>query len=192
MFLSQFSDPLFSGPPFYFILSSPFHLYPPCVDQIVSVDPYPISTFLKSLGSSCKAKNHCSGSSCRAFNVVAAAFHQIFHSFPLSSSFLILILIRGMVQNVALDGRPHLLTSALLSRGSIPPRTALLDDHDQTSPLYLLTWILMTVFAHSRTTYCPRIGPLAQYIHTYVLLGLSPLQIAIIIFLVSNIICSYL
>ena len=27
----------------------PFHLYPPFVDQIVGVDPYPISTFLKSL-----------------------------------------------------------------------------------------------------------------------------------------------
>ena len=38
----------------------PFHLYSPHVDQIVGVDPCPISTFLKSLGSSYKAKNYCS------------------------------------------------------------------------------------------------------------------------------------
>ena len=39
----------------------PFHLYPPRADQIVGVDPCPISTFLKSLGSSCKAENYYSG-----------------------------------------------------------------------------------------------------------------------------------
>ena len=42
-----------------------------------------------------------------------------------------------MVQNIALDGRSHLLTSALLSRGRIPPRTTLLDHHDQILPLHL-------------------------------------------------------
>ena len=36
------------SPLFYTIF--PFHLYPPCADQIVGVDPYPISIFLKSLG----------------------------------------------------------------------------------------------------------------------------------------------
>ena len=39
----------------------PFHLYPPRADQIIGVDLCPISTFLKSLGSSCKAENYCSG-----------------------------------------------------------------------------------------------------------------------------------
>ena len=31
VFFSQIFDPLLSGPPFYFILSFPFHLYPPRV-----------------------------------------------------------------------------------------------------------------------------------------------------------------
>ena len=44
---------------FYIIF--PFHLYPPRVDQIVGVDPCSINTFLKSLGSSCKVENYCSG-----------------------------------------------------------------------------------------------------------------------------------
>ena len=39
----------------------PFHLYPPRADQIIGVDSCPISIFLKSLGSSCKAENYCSG-----------------------------------------------------------------------------------------------------------------------------------
>ena len=39
----------------------PFHLYPPCPNQIVGVDPCLISTFLKSLSYSCKAENYCSG-----------------------------------------------------------------------------------------------------------------------------------
>ena len=59
IFFSQISDPPLSGPPFYFIPSFSFHLCPPCVDQIVSVDPCHFSTFLKSLGSSCKAENYC-------------------------------------------------------------------------------------------------------------------------------------
>ena len=44
-----------------FYTTFPFHLYPPHADQIVGVDPYPISTFLKSLGSSYKVENYCSG-----------------------------------------------------------------------------------------------------------------------------------
>ena len=44
---------------FYTILL--FHLYPPRVDQIDDVDSCPISTFLKSLGSSCKAERYCLG-----------------------------------------------------------------------------------------------------------------------------------
>ena len=38
----------------------PFHLLPPRAGQMVGVDTCPISTFLKSLCSSCKAENHCS------------------------------------------------------------------------------------------------------------------------------------
>ena len=34
----------------FFILLHSFHLHLPCVDQIVVVDPCPISTFMKSLG----------------------------------------------------------------------------------------------------------------------------------------------
>ena len=61
IFFSQIFDLLLSRPPFYFILSFTFHLCPPRVGQIVGVDPCHISTFLKSLGSSCKAENYCSG-----------------------------------------------------------------------------------------------------------------------------------
>ena len=50
-----------SGFSSYFILPSFFHLYPPRVGQIAEVNPCPISTFLKPLESSCKAKNYCLG-----------------------------------------------------------------------------------------------------------------------------------
>ena len=53
MFFSQFLDPFLSLPSSYFILSLFFHLCPPHVDYIIGVDPYHISTFLKSLESSC-------------------------------------------------------------------------------------------------------------------------------------------
>ena len=55
--------------------------------------------------SSCKVENYCSG-----------------------ITFLCPVLSWCMV----MDGRPHFLTSASLSRGSIPPRTTFLDHHDQT------------------------------------------------------------
>ena len=42
--------------PLLFYIIFPFHLYSPHVDQIVGVDPCPISLFLISFGSSCKAK----------------------------------------------------------------------------------------------------------------------------------------
>ena len=45
--------------PFYTIF--PFHLHLSRANQIVGVDHYPINTFLKSLGSSCKAESYCSG-----------------------------------------------------------------------------------------------------------------------------------
>ena len=61
-------------------------------------------------------------------------------------SFLILILIGGIVQDAAFDVRLYIPTSALLSRGGIHPRTNFLDDHDHTSLLHLLTRILMKVF----------------------------------------------
>ena len=56
VFSSQFSDlpPLRSS--FSFILYSFFHLHPPCVDQVASVDLCPISTFLKFLGVAVRLK----------------------------------------------------------------------------------------------------------------------------------------
>ena len=59
VFFSSFSDPFPLGFSFYFILSSSFHPYPLRVDQIADVDSCSISTFLKSLGSSCKIENYC-------------------------------------------------------------------------------------------------------------------------------------
>ena len=50
VFSSQFSHPSHSGASFSLILSSSFHLHPPCVDQVADFDPCPISIFLKSLG----------------------------------------------------------------------------------------------------------------------------------------------
>ena len=43
-----------------FYTISPFHLYPPRADQIAGVGSCPISTFLKSLGSSWKVENYYS------------------------------------------------------------------------------------------------------------------------------------
>ena len=39
----------------------PFHLYPSRADQMIGVNTCLISTFLKSLCSSCKVENYCSG-----------------------------------------------------------------------------------------------------------------------------------
>ena len=61
VFFSSFSDPFPLGFSFYFILSSFLHLYPLRVDQIAGVDSCSISTFLKSLRSSCKVENYCLG-----------------------------------------------------------------------------------------------------------------------------------
>ena len=58
-FLILRSPSLRTSPLFYTI--SPFHLYYPCVGQIVGIDSCPINTFLKSLVSSCKAKNYYLG-----------------------------------------------------------------------------------------------------------------------------------
>ena len=75
---------------------------------------------------------------------------------------MIYIIINRIFQNVALDGRPHFLTFALLSRGGIPPRTTFLDPHDQTPFLHSLMWTSMTTFTCPRTTRCPQI-----YIYIY-------------------------
>ena len=61
------------------------------------------------------------------------AFPWIFLTFPLSYSFPMLILIIRTAQNVALDGMSTLLTSTLLSWGSICHRTTFLNPYDQTS-----------------------------------------------------------
>ena len=50
------SQSLSSGYSFSFILSSFFHLHPPCVDQVSGVDSCPINTFLKSLGVAVRLK----------------------------------------------------------------------------------------------------------------------------------------
>ena len=47
--------------PLLFYIIFPFHLHPPRANQIVGVGSRPISTFLKSLGSSWKVENYCSG-----------------------------------------------------------------------------------------------------------------------------------
>ena len=90
------------------------------------------------------------------------------------------ILINRISQNVALHGRPHLLTFALLSREGIPPWTTFLDLHDQLSFLHSLMRISMIAFTCPQTTRCPWIGPPVQYIYIYIyiyiLLGLSFLQ----------------
>ena len=53
------SPPLIASFSFYTLF--PFHLYPPRVGQLVGVDTCPISIFLKSLCSSCKAENYYLG-----------------------------------------------------------------------------------------------------------------------------------
>ena len=78
------------------------------------------------------------------------------------------ILINRISQNVALHGRPHLLTFALLSRGGIPPWTTFLDLHDQPSFLHSLMRISMIAFTCPQTTRCPWIGPPVQYIYIYI------------------------
>ena len=76
----------------------------------------------KVFGSSCKAEKH-DLVGCRAFNAMVETFSQIFPDFPLSCSFLILIIFHGMVRNVALNGRPYPLSSVLPSRGGVLPWT---------------------------------------------------------------------
>ena len=60
VFLLVFLSPSLIASFFFYTLFS-FHLYLSCVGQMVSVDICPISTFLKFLCNSCKAKNHCLG-----------------------------------------------------------------------------------------------------------------------------------
>ena len=59
VFLLVSRSPLIDS--FFFYTIFPFHLYPPRAGQIFGVDTCLISTFLKSLYSSCKVENHCSG-----------------------------------------------------------------------------------------------------------------------------------
>ena len=116
-----------------FYTTFPFHLYPSHANQIVGVGPYPISTFLKSLGNSWKVENYCSGiisslmqpkSQLQSIQCGGSSFSldisQLSSVMFLSNTYT---LIHGMVWNVALYGKPHLLTLALLSLGDIPPRT---------------------------------------------------------------------
>ena len=139
---------------FYFILSCFFHLHPPRVDQIVGVDSYPISTFLKFLGSSCKAKNYYSSitfslirseSQLQSIQYGGISFFLDIIWLPFVLCFQDVYPYQQSLQNIALDGRPHCRSSALLSRGSIHLRTTFLDSYDQTSPLHLLTRTPITV-----------------------------------------------
>ena len=142
--LQCFSLSLFLIPPliasFFFYTLFSFHLHPPRAGQMVSLNTYPISTFLKSLGSSCKAENHCLGItsilirprvSCRAFNAMVSNFSLDILELPQSYVFVILIRVNRISWNVPLDGRPTLLSSALVSRGGIHPRLTFLGPYDQ-------------------------------------------------------------
>ena len=54
--VTVFFPPSHRGASFSFILSSFFNLHPLRVDQVVGFDPYPINTFLKSLGVAVRLK----------------------------------------------------------------------------------------------------------------------------------------
>ena len=140
MFLSWFLDPLFSE--VSYIIYLPLNdLDPPLVDHPdCYVSACPISTFLKSLCSRCKAENHCLGItsilirprvSCRAFNAMVSNFSLDILELPQSYVFVILIRINRISWNIPLDGRPTFQTSALVSRGGIHPRPTSLSHHDQ-------------------------------------------------------------
>ena len=112
------------GSSFYFILSFFFHLYPPCVDQIVGVDSYPISTFLKSLGSSCKAKNYYSSitfslirpkSQLQSIQYGGISFLLDIIWLPFVLCFQDVCPYQWSLRNIALDGRPHRQSSRLCS-----------------------------------------------------------------------------
>ena len=103
---------------------------------------------------------------------MVAAFSWIFHSSPLFCNSMMCILINRTSWNVALDGKPYLRTSALLSQGGNPPRTTFLDSYDQISFLHSLMRTSMTAFNRPRTIRRPQVGPPVQYI----LLSLSSLQ----------------
>ena len=75
-----------------------------------------------------KAEKHGSVS-CRAFNAIVATFSQIFPCLPLSCSFFILIIFRGMVRSVALNCSPFPMSSALPGQGGVLPWTGPLAQH---------------------------------------------------------------
>ena len=115
------------GSLFFFLFSSILYYLPSISTvhvqiQIDSANTCPISPSLKSLGVVVKAKKHGSVS-CRTFNVIVAAFSQIFPCLPLFCSFLILIIFHGMDWSVALNSGPYPLSSALPSQGGVLPRT---------------------------------------------------------------------
>ena len=80
-----------------------------------------------------------------------------------------LVLINKTSWNVALDGKPHLWTSALFNRGCIHPRTTFLDSYNQSSPLHSLTRTLMTMFYPSLDYLMSSdwaLDPIYTWIHT--------------------------
>ena len=114
-------------PPFLLLLSSVLYSLPLIFTvhvqiQIDSVDTCPISPSPKSSGVVVRLKSMVQ-LGYKAFNMLVAAFSQIFPSLPLSYSFLILILFHGMVWYVALNGGSYPPFLALPSREGVLPRT---------------------------------------------------------------------
>ena len=128
---------------FFFYTLFPFHFCPPRAGQMVGIDTCPISIFLKSLCSSCKVENHCSGITC---TLMRPTMH---------------ISANRISWNIPSDDIPPLWTSTLVSREGIHPRPNLLGHYDQNQLLHLLTWAPLTMFTPPRMTSYPRLGPQA-------------------------------
>ena len=105
---------------------------------------------------------------------MVVAFSSIFLTFPMSCSFLILIIDNGIAWNVALDGRSTLLLCTITTKEEFvlrPPPWTLMTNH---FPLFrhLPTRTSTSMFPYPWTTKCPQIRPMTQY----TLLDLSLLQ----------------
>ena len=83
----------------------------------------------------------------------------------MSNVSVMLIRTKRISWNVPQDGRPSLQTLAFVSRGGNHPQPTLLGPYDQNQLSHLLAWIPLTMLTPLRTTFRPRIGLQAQYIH---------------------------
>ena len=130
IYQEETSSDFIRGDSFFIYLPPSYQSFPPILYyllpisiihvqiQIDSDDTCPISPFPKSLGVVVKVEKQGSVSY-RAFNVIVAAFPQIFSGLPLSFSFLILILFHGMTRSITLNDRLSLLSLALPGRGGV-------------------------------------------------------------------------